>query len=708
MPQPPDPARFAYANARRIMRETLDALLPPRRMSVADHAAKHRWVKSAVGVHMERWDHGTAPYLREPMEWLSSDEYDTVAIVGPGACGKTMLAENWLLYSIDADPADMLWYMQTDPATDAYVKGRIEPMLEAHDHLIGSRRYGRDSVAFKRFRGMRAEFLTFTASALVNKHVARIVADEIDNYDESLGDPLALLNPRRQAAGADSKLLLISHPDRGAPPDAPRAKQRGIMAVYADSTRCTWWWRCPHCGAYSSPHPGTARRMVLDWPEDAPLDVIQREARLVCPVNGCLIEDGERHGMNLTGKWVGAGETIDEDGRIEGERLKVRTAGAWILGVMSPFAKDGIGGLARARAAAERAAEQGEVEGLRQVMVKSWGEPYAAPARLGSVDAEVLAERAEDSLRLGYVPDGVRFLTAWADAQGGRFEMLVRGWGPGGESWIVDHQVIPAEPATNPDDWDALFDRLTDSAFPLADGSGRVMRLRGAGFDAYGQPGVTEQAYAAWLRARKAGKVRRLGVVEHRDVWSLVPTKGAPGRSAPRIQVVYPNSQRKDRRATARGQAPLLLFNANGAKDALAAQLAVAPPSVGAVHIPKGLLSPAGPPHDFLEQLSAEARNPATGAWEKVEKARRNEALDLMVGCEVVARLHGLHRIDWEAPPVWAARWDSNAAIVVAPAPEDRPETAAPPPAVVAATAPVSPAPGLRGRRVIGVGRRLG
>ncbi|MBR0649524.1 phage terminase large subunit family protein [Roseomonas terrae] len=664
MSGPLEPASFAFADPLALLRDAFEAILPPNRMSVADHAGRNRWVKSPVGAHLERWSHDTAPYLTEPMHWLSDDQYDTVGIIGPGACGKTMIAENWLLYTAESDPADLLWYLNTDAALDAYVKGRIEPMLDQHDPLLGHLRrgLGRDSVAFKRFRGGRAEFLTFTPSSLVNKHVARIVADEIDNYDESLGDPLALLNPRRQAAGADSKLLVISHPDRGAPIDAPRTKQRGIMAVYADSTRCTWWWRCPHCGTYSSPHPGTARRMVLDWPKDASLDEIQAKARLVCPT-GCLIEDGERYAMNLTGRWVGEGETIDEDGRVTGERRRVKTAGAWILGVMSPFTKDGIGGLARAQAQAERAADLGDHEGLRQVMVKTFGEPYAPPARLGSIDAAVLAERADKGLDLGIVPDWVRFLSIWADAQGSRFEWLVRGWGEGGRSCVIDRQIMPAEPGTNPDDWDELLERLQETVYPLADGSGRGMRVRAAGFDAYGVPGVTEQAYAAWLRRRKAGKAQKLGLIEGRDVWNLVPTRGASARAAPRIMLAYPNSQRKDRKAAARGQVPLLLFNPNAAKDALAAQLAVEAPGIGSVGFPFALRDDA-PPHEFFEQLAAETRDPVSGVWSKAEAGRRNEVLDMMVGCELVARLHGLHRIDWDRPPNWAASWETNSMLV--------------------------------------------
>jgi phage terminase large subunit GpA-like protein len=704
MPKPPDDAaRFAYADAGRLLRETFDGFLPPLRISVAEHAECHRWVKSTAGPHLERYDHRTAPYLRGPMEALTADGVETVAIVGPASSGKTAgPAESWLLQTMHADPADMLWYMPTEDLVGAYVKGRIEPMLDAHEKLIGELRHGRDSVTMKRFRGGRVEFLPFIHNALVNKHVQRIIADEYDAYDETLGDPLALLNPRRQAAGADSKLLAISHPDLGLPITAPAARQRGIMKLYAASDRRTWWWPCPHCAAFSSPNPGTARRMVLHWPEDAPIEEVAAATRLLCPTCGGLIEDGHRHAMNQAGRWVAQGEEIDEDGRITGRPVASPVAGFWIVGVMSPFVMGGIGALARARVAAERAVTAGgDQRELRSVMVKGWGEPYAAPSHLGSVDAAALAERADERLSLGRVPEGVRFLTAWADAQGNRWEWLVRGWGEANESWIVHHEVVTGDPAASPDDWDGLLARLQLTTFPLADGSGRRMRIRVAGFDVQGQPGVTEQAYAAWLRRRQKGLVRRLGVVEGRDAWDLVPTRGANGKGSPRVSLVYPNSQRRDRKANARGQVPLLLFNPNQAKDALAAQLALAPPAAGAVHFPAALRAANGPPHPFFEGLAAEQRDPGSGAWTKANSAARNEPMDLMVGCEVIARLHGLHRINWERPPAWAAAWETNSMVLAnlpASAASPAPEAPRLPPAPLPVAAP--PRAALR-RRVI-------
>jgi len=660
--QPPE-TRPPYASARNLLRETFDALLPPARITVAEHAERNRWMPSSSGVHLTRFDVSVAPYLTGPMEAWSAEQFDTVAVIGPAASGKTIIAENILLHTIDADPAALLWYLPTADLVDSYVKGRIDPMLEAHDRLIGDKRVSRDSIGFKRFTGGRAEFLHYTRSNLVNKHVRFIVADEYDAFDDQLGDPLTLLNPRRQAAGSDSRLLVISHPDRAAPLNAPRDQQRGIMALYADSDRRTWWWKCPHCGGYSSPNPGTPRHMTLTWPDDAAAEEVEAKARLVCPLAGCLIDEAERRAMLPTGRWVAQGEEIDEEGRITGAPVSRRTAGFWIVGAMSPFVRGGIGGLALAVEQAKReAAVSGEDRSLREAYVKGWGVPAPRLQQLGTIEAAALADRARPDLNLRQVPEGARVLTAAVDIQGNRFELLTRAWGPGMESWVIDARAIPADPATDSAAWDALLEHLAGLSYPLADGTGRHMKVRCAVFDAVGQPGVTEQAYAAWLRARRAGRVTRHGRINGRDAWSLLPARGASGLNAPRLVISYPDGARADRRAAAGGQVPLAVFNPNAAKDALAAQLARAEPGFRAVHFPAGLLSPA-PPHAWFEQLAAERRD-RRGAWAKAMPSARNEAWDLMVMAEIAARLHGLHRItDWSATPAWAADWDRNTAI---------------------------------------------
>ncbi len=207
--QPSDTPRYASPAA--ILADELEALLPPSRVSVADYAAGHRWLANEGGGYVGRWQHALAPYLVEPMACLTSYHL-TVAVVGPGQSGKTSIAENWLLRNVATDPGDMLWYMQTDQGLEAYVKGRVNPLIEQHDELRlrqGPRPVD-DSLHFKRFRGMRVEFLSATASNLVNKSAPRIVADEIDAYGVSLGDVKQLLDVRRQTFGSSSMLLAMS------------------------------------------------------------------------------------------------------------------------------------------------------------------------------------------------------------------------------------------------------------------------------------------------------------------------------------------------------------------------------------------------------------------------------------------------------------------------------------------------------------------
>ena len=652
-----------------LEREARKSFLPPERVSVDEWTGKHRWLTNTGGGYVGLWDHRVAPYLVEPMRALTSPDFTTVAIVGPAQSGKSEVANNWMLASIDTDPAGFLRFMQTDDAMRSYVKNKINPMLEAHEQVAAKQgqRPIDDSIGFKRFRGMTVEFLAAARSNLISKSAPRIVADEIDAYDHGLGDVKNLLDVRRQTFGRDSMLCMISHPDRAGGVDRG-LWNAGIMAVYADSTRASWWWPCPACGCWSSPVPGTPRHMALQYPEDAPLYRVARETRLVCPSNGCEIEDGQRRDMNRLGKWVSAGQIVDEEGTVTGEPIASDPAGYWIVGAMSPFLLHGIGGLASARVKAQRAIDAGEDDqSLREVMTKQWGIPYDSPRRVGSVDAQALADRAEPGLRLGMVPEGVRFITAAADVQATRFEGLVRGWGVDGESWVLSHWTMTADTAVSPVDWDGLIKRLM-LPLPLADGSGRMMRVHGAGYDSGGADGVTLQAYGAWQRAKRNGETRMRGKLDGRDAWSILPLKGMSGPNASRLAVVYPDSQKKERFAASRGQVPLGLFNPSMFKDDLAVQLMKAD-SGWSVHTPAGLRGnhmgqprTDEPPHTFYEQLVAEERT-GKGTWVKKAGGARNEALDLMVMTHVVAHLHGLQRIKWNAPRAWHAEWDSNSGV---------------------------------------------
>jgi phage terminase large subunit GpA-like protein len=663
-----------YASAGDLAREALQLLLPPVRESV-DEYALHRLLPAKSGIGTVPWRHEEAPYLVAPMKALTSYLYTTVAIAGPAQTGKTAVGENALLHAVVRSPRNTLWYMQTDEGVEAYVKKIINQMIRMHPKMLerlGDRPED-NAQHFKRFDGMVVEFLSATDSNLINKNAPLIVADEYDAYDQSLGDPKSRLDTRRQYYGRLSKLLCMSHPDRATGLDPVKHWQHGIMRVIADSTRFVWYWPCPSCGAWSSPYPTAKRYMALDYPKDGTLDEIQREAHLACPVNGCIVEDKHRRAMNLAAYrhpglfhgYLGAGQEIDEDGKVSGALIPYDTAGFLIAGVMSPFLLNGIGGLARELVKAEREFEvSGDDTTVKEVTVKGIGFPYTVVGPVGSIDAETLAERAKDEVQpLGVVPEGVRFLTCWLDVQAAHFEILVRGWGEGAESWVIAKRRVPADTSTDNDAWYKLLSELAVERFPLATDSSRGMAIRMLGYDSQGQPGVWDRATECWRRLRKNGLVRNYGTLDGRDVWSVIPTQGTPSSKTetPRLQVVYPDNQRKDKKVALRGIVPVARFNANQFKDNLAGQLHHMLPGPGYVHIPAALRSKEAP-HVNFEQLVSEKRD-AIGRWEKAHSGVRNEMLDLMVGCHVLAHLMGLARINWASPPAWAAPWDKNSTI---------------------------------------------
>jgi phage terminase large subunit GpA-like protein len=354
---------------------------------------------------------------------------------------------------------------------------------------------------------------------------------------------------------------------------------------------------------------------------------------------------------------------------VSGALIPNDTAGFWILGVMSPFTLNGWGGLARELVKAEREYEvSGDDKTVKEVTVKQIGIPYTIKGPIGTVDAEELAARAENEdywpsdKASPVVPEGVRFLTAWVDVQPAYFDGMVRGFGVDGESWVIDNFRILADTITDRAAWDELLEGLLKRRYPLINDASRGMAIRVLGFDSAGAEGTTDQAYAAWRRLKAKKLVRSVGVLDGRDLWTVLPTKGQGRETAPHLSLVYPDTQRKDRKVVHTGTVPLLLFNANRFKDDLAGHLRHTMPGPGYVHLPRALRSKE-PPHIHFEQLVAEQRD-ANGRWQKTNPSARNEMLDKMVGTHVLAHLHGLAQIKWATKvPAWAAEWDVNSMI---------------------------------------------
>src|SRR5690625_7227367 len=85
----------------------------------------------------------------------------------------------------------------------------------------------------------------------------------------------------------------------------------------------------------------------------------------------------------------------------------------------------------------------------------------------------------------------------------------------------------------------------------------------GGSADKKNDSSTTKLAYEFWRKLRDAdGETLPKGL--HRQFQLL---KGNTVKDAPRAKITYPDSERKDRSAGARGEVPVLLLNTNALKD---------------------------------------------------------------------------------------------------------------------------------------------
>ena len=168
------------------------------------------------------------------------------------------------------------------------------------------------------------------------------------------------------------------------------------------------------------------------------------------------------------------------------------------------------------------------------------------------------------------------------------------------------------------------------------------MGIKFVGCDLHGKDGVTTMAYNFYRRLREDNKHRR---------FILLRGDNKPGN--PRARITYPDSSRKDAKAGARGDIPVLHLNANLLKDDLNGRLDCVVPGKGMVRFPDWL------PDEFYTEMCSEVRTEK--GWENPTNSR-NEDWDLSYYCigVCVSELLRVEHLDWDNPPGWAAEWEKN------------------------------------------------
>jgi phage terminase large subunit GpA-like protein len=608
---------MALATAESCIAAFWQGLRPDPLLTVSEWADQRRVLSPKASAEHGQWKTSRTPYLRRPMDDLSSTSRTReVTLVFGSQMGKSEALNNWKGYVMDIAPGPALFVQPTIDLAKRYSKMRIQPMIEAtptlREKVKESR--SRDSGNTQLMKEFSGGLLILgganAASGLASMPIRYLGGDEIDRWpmdvDEE-GNPLEIVEARTRTFGARRKHAWTSTPGR--------AGTSAIWRKWEDSSQNHLKLPCPHCG----------HRQVLEWERmrwdekdpGLPVKLLQPPV-LICESCGEGISED-------TKAWWYDPEVFDDDWWEPTFPERVQHQGYHCNALYAPLGwfswEDAV--LKHVKAEDNPALMQPFVNTVLALPYNNDGE---AP------DWEALYNRRE-VYEIGTVPDRVVFLTCGVDVQADRLELEVVGWGPGMESWSLDYQVLAGDTA-QPAVWKEL---TTFVRSEFGRGDGQRLPIRMVAIDS----GYRSQEVYRWVRTQPASRVIAIKGVE-----SQTSVIGTPSR----VEVLRNGK-------ALRGGVKVWPVGTSTAKSELYGWLRRQPPEDPAEGLPHGWCHFPQYGQEWFQQLTAERLENTIDRrgypkFEWVKTRPRNEALDCRCYARAAAALVGADRWSDER---WAA-----------------------------------------------------
>lgn len=559
----------------------MEGLRPEQPLTVSEWADKHRRLSSKASAEPGPWRTNRTPYLREPMDCLSSiSPVQRVVMMFAAQTGKTEAGANWLGYVIDHAPGPMLLVQPTVEMAKRLSKQRLEslitetPVLAEKIAPSRSRDSGNTMFAKDFPGGMMLLTGSNSATGLRSTPCRYIFCDEIDAFPSDVdgeGDPVSLAE-KRATTFARRKILLTSTPTVK---DFSR-----IEAEYERSDQRRFYVPCPCCSVMQ----------WLKWPQLKWENNEPATAAYECEVCHERFAEIHKPAMLRKGEWRA---TAPSNGK---------TAGFQLSGLYSPLGwlswADMVDDFLRAKADAPMLKSF-----VNTRLAETWEEDFAS-----KVSADGLLDRCEH-YQAAMVPEGGLALTVGVDVQDNRLAISVWAWGREEEGWLLDHQEIYGDPSRQ-ELWKQL-DEVVLREWPHA--VGLAMRPDVVAIDSGGH--FTAEVYQyARERARQG----------------VVAIKGQSQRGKPPIGKGSKVDVNHQGRTLKRG-AVVYLVGGDTVKTTLFGRLKHNEQGAGFLHFHMGTTG------EYFEQLTAEKQvlrynrgGFPTREWVKKPSAR-NEALDCLV-----------------------------------------------------------------------------
>ncbi len=599
------------AAAPRIHAAIARALAPRKPLTVSQWADANRIVSGKESSMPGQWRTSTVPYLREPMDALSSrSATHDVVLKFPIQSAKTAAAQNVIGYTMDHDPCPVMVCLPGEVSMNKWVAQKLNPLLDETPAV----RAALSSVATRDSSNQRF-FKDFAGGQLYIEHagspqrlkstsVRKLIVDEIDEFSAAMrggDDPLSLLEGRTSAFPANYQRLYISTPTL--------TGVSRIDALYEKSDRRRYYVACPDCG-----HKQPLEWSGLHWNPDA------TACWYGCSECGSCIDEHHKPHMiadadrrKLAGE-LGIGWVPENpDAKIQGFTINC----LYYSFGLGPRWLDLIHMWRDA---------QNDPAKLKTFINDRLAESWEDPA-MRAVKHNIIADRAEP-YRLRTAPHGVLAITAGVDTQDNRLAVHITGWGRGMTAWTLDYVELPGDPE-NDEVWVSLTDLLNR---PIEHATGALMRVEAVAIDAGGH---RTQAVYNYVRKRL---LRRCIAT-----FGAVPNNAPPLSKGTMVDVNWRGQlDKRGIRIHHIGTVAIkhMLYGRIGTD-------ADKQPDARLVHLSDDL------PPEYFTGLVAETYNPTKNRFE-LRRGIRNEPLDTWCNSYAAAhhpelRLHRNTKADWDA-----------------------------------------------------------
>lgn len=351
-----------------------------------------------------RWNTDNTPYLRKIMDCFTDTSTEIISFLKPSQVGATEIGINICAYTIDHDPARLLYVMPDEELAKDFSIDRLKKAFETTPSVAEKLlKAERGKALVTRFPG---GFIRLTGAQspakLASWAIPRVVMDEVDKYPRWSGkeaSPIKLVTERTKNFPW-RKIMIMS---------TPTTENGNVYQAYINSdVKYKFYLPCPECGEWQ-----TLDFEHLKFPKskDGKYDLgrVRANTYYECCACGFHILDKHKKSMLRKGQWV-------TDDKFNGIPRKI---GFSINSMYSPFVTFSD--------VATQFIESKNDASLLMNFVNSWlGEPWRSKAsRLET--SSVMQQRTDTPA--GYVPKWAKMLTGGVDVQQGYFYWVIRAWG---------------------------------------------------------------------------------------------------------------------------------------------------------------------------------------------------------------------------------------------------------------------------------------